>query len=46
MFVRVHSFGTILAIPIPVRNNRIREISISKRTLIHSENGILVAEVT
>ena len=28
------------------RNNRIHGISISKRTLIHSENGILMAEVT
>ena len=27
-------------------NNRIHEISISKRTLIYSENGILMAEVT
>ena len=28
------------------RNNRIHGISISKRTPIHSENGILVAEET
>ena len=28
------------------RNNRIHGISISKRTLIHSENGILMAAVT
>ena len=28
------------------RNNRIHGIQISKRTLIHSENGILMAEVT
>ena len=28
------------------RNNRIHGISVSKRTLIHSENGILMAEVT
>ena len=28
------------------RNNRIHGISISKRTLIHSENGILMVEVT
>ena len=43
---RVHSLGTILAIPIRFRDNRIHEISISKRTLIHSENEILVTEVT
>ena len=28
------------------RNNRIHGISISKRTVIHSENGILMAEMT
>ena len=28
------------------RNKRIHGISISKRTLIHSENGILMVEVT
>ena len=30
----------------PFRNNGIHGISISKRTLIHFENGILMAEVS
>ena len=42
-----HSFGTILAQRLfRFRNTRIHGISISKRTLIQSEKGILMAEVT